>query len=71
MPRNIPFTIFFGPVFSELPRIERYTLRLNNFIPRACNLLSRMAALGGNRATLTKQLKKTFHCYPTVFSKIW
>ena len=29
--------------------------------------ISKIMAHGGIRATLTKQLKKGFHCYPTVF----
>ena len=46
---NILFTIFFGSIPSELPRIERCTLRLNKFIPRACDLFSRMIALGAKK----------------------
>ena len=39
------------------------------FIPRASNLFSRMILLSGNRATLSKQLKKDFHRYRTVYQK--
>ena len=50
-------------------RIVRCTLRINGFIPRASNLFSRMITQGGNRAVLTKQLKKASHRYSTVFQK--
>ena len=66
---NMSSTIFYGSVFSELLRIARCTLIINDFIPRASDLFSRMIAQDGNRATLTKQLKKVFHHYPTVFQK--
>ena len=62
---NIPSTIFRGSIFSGLLRIARYTLRINDFILRASDLFSRMIVKGGNRAALTKQLKKAFHRYPT------
>ena len=61
---NIPSTIFFGSIFSELLCIVRCTLRINDFIPKASDLISRMIAQGGNRASLTKKLKK-------ILSKIW
>ena len=67
---NKPFTIFYGSIFSELLRITICTLRINEFIPKAFHLFSRMIAPGGNRATLTKQMKKTFHRYPSVL-QIW
>ena len=69
MSRNIPFTTFHGFIFSELPRITKCTLRSNGFIPRASYLFSRMIVQGGNSKTVTKQRKKTFYCYLTVFQK--
>ena len=67
---NIPSIISDGSIFSELLRIARCTLIINDFIPRASDLFSRTIAQGGNRATLNKELKIAFHCYPTVFQKI-
>ena len=64
---NIPSTIFYGSIFSELPKIARCNRRINDFIPRASDLFSRIIAQGGNSATLTKQSKKIFHRYPNVF----
>ena len=66
---NIPSTISSGSIFSELLRMARCSLRTKDFIPRASDLFSRMIVQDGNRATLTKQLKKAFHRYPNVFQK--
>ena len=41
---NIPSTIFYGPIFSELIRMARCTLRIKDFIPRAYDLFSQMIA---------------------------
>ena len=69
LPSNIPSTIFYKSTFSEPFRVARCTLRINDFLPRASDLFSRIIAQCGNRAMLTKQLKKGFHHYPTVFRK--
>ena len=66
MSSKIPSADFYGSIFSKFVRIARRTLRINDFIPRASDLFSRIAQ-GGNRATLTKQLEKAFHPYLTVF----
>ena len=66
---NIPFTISSGSIFSELLRMAKCSLRTKNFIPRASDFFSRMIVQDGNRATLTKQLKRAFHRYPNVFQK--
>ena len=66
---NIPSTISSGSIFSELLRMTRCSLKTENFIPRASDLLSRMIVQDGNRATLTKQLKTAFHRYPNIFQK--
>ena len=59
---------FCGFIFLKPLQIARYTLRINDFTPRASDLFSRIMTQGGDIATLTKQLsKKAFHCYPTVF----
>ena len=66
---NIPSTISSGSMFSELLWIARCPLRTYGFIPWASNLLSRMIAWSGNRAALTKQLKKAFLRCQNVFQK--
>ena len=64
---NLSSTIFSGSIFSELIQIARYTIKTDEFMTSPSDLLLRMIAQGGNRATLTKQLKNVFHRYPTVF----
>ena len=36
---NIPSTVFYGSLFLEHLQIARCTLRINDFIPRASDLL--------------------------------
>ena len=67
MSSNISSLIFYGSIFLELVRVARCNLRTNDFLPRGSNFYSRMTAQGGNRATLTKQLRKIFHLYQNVF----
>ena len=69
LPSNMPSTISSGSIFSELLRMARCSLKTKSFIPRASDLFSRMIVQDGNRATLTKQLKKVFHRYPNVSQK--
>ena len=59
---NTRSTSSYPSIFSELLWIARFTLRTNDFIPGASDLWKK----GGNRAKLTKELKKAFHSYPTV-----
>ena len=66
---NILSINLYGSVFSELFGIARCSLIVNHFISRASDLFSRMIAQVGTRA-LTKQLKNTFHRYPTVFQTL-
>ena len=66
---NIQSTISSGSIFSELFWIARCPLRTYDFIPWASDLLSKMIASGGNRAALTKQLRKTFLHYQNIFQK--
>ena len=66
---NIPFTISYGSIFSELLLIASCTLRINDFLPRASNLFSRMIKKGGNKAALTKELKTSFQRCPNIIQK--
>ena len=67
--KQLPSTISFGSIFSELLRMAKCSLRTNNFIPTASDLISRMIVQDGNGTTLTKQLKTAFHRYPNVLQK--
>ena len=69
MSSNIPSYIFYGTSFSELLRIARCSLLLDDFIERASALLKRMISQGGNKKTLSKQIKKAMIRYPDVFKK--
>ena len=51
---SIPSTISSGSIFSELLRIARCSLRIDDFIPRDSDLFSKMIAQGGNRAAVPK-----------------
>ena len=66
---NIPSTISSGSIFSELLGIARCCRRTDDAIPRDSDLFSKVIAQDGNRAALSKQLKKTFHLYPNVIQK--
>ena len=66
---NIPSSIFYGTIFSKNFRIASCTLIISDFLPRASGLFSRMRVKSGNRAALTKKLKKAFQRYPNAFQK--
>ena len=69
MSSNIPSTIFYRSIFSELLPTASCTLRIDDFIPGASDLFSRMMEQDENSATFSKQLKKPFLCCPTVCQK--
>ena len=66
---NIPRFVFYGTIMSEFIRIARSTLQLDDFIPRASNLLSRMISQGGNRIKILGQIKKAFSRHSSLFEK--
>ena len=68
---NIPSTLFYGSIFSELLRIARFTVEINDSMPRASDFVSRMIAQGGNGAAITKQPKKGLSSLPNCFPKVW
>ena len=68
---NIPFTISYGSIFSELSRIASCTLRNNDFLSTVSDLVSGMIANSANRAALAKKLKKAFQRCPNFSQKVW
>ena len=60
MSSSISSTIFYACIFSKLLCIARYTVRIKDFTPTASDLFPRMTAQVEKRATLTKQLKRSF-----------
>ena len=69
MRSNIPFTNFCGFVISVFLFIAKCTLRTNVFLSRASNLFSKMIVKDGNRAILTKRIKKFLSFLINCFSK--
>ena len=55
-----------GLYFQNFFQTGRFTLRINDFIPIVSGLFSRMITQCGNRATLTKKLKKFFYNCPVI-----
>ena len=57
----------YGLIFSELLRIAHCTLRLTGFVPKACQLYTRMTEQGANKARTLRQRKKAFQRYHEQF----
>ena len=55
---NIPESIFYSALVGEFLRIARSTLLLQDFVPKAKELVERMLRQGGQRFTVAKYLKK-------------
>ena len=66
---NIPSSIFYGTVLSEILRIARATSSFLNFSKKTAALLTRMENQGGNRRKLVRQIFKAFDNHPLVFGK--
>jgi hypothetical protein len=66
---NIPRFIFYGTIMSEFIRIARSTLLLNDFLPRASGLFSRMVSQGGDPRKVLGQIKKSFSRHTSIFEK--
>ena len=66
---NIPSSIFYGSIFSEFLRIARCTLQLDDFLPKAYELYSRMKTQGAINKMLRNLILKVFNRYPDSFEK--
>ena len=66
---NIPSSIFYGTVMSEVLRIARITSSYVNFTNKINALLTRMENQGGNRRKLVQQIFKAFDNHRLVFAK--
>ena len=66
---NIPSNIFYSAIFSEILRIARSTLFLEDLIPRISELFSRMLNQGATKPFLIRQIKKCFVRFPHCFAK--
>ena len=66
---NIPSFIFYGSIMSEFLRIARCTRQVEDFLPRAEALCSRMVSQGGSKNVVLKQIRKAISRHPIPFSK--
>ena len=66
---DIPSYIFYGTFLSELLRISRCTLQIDDFVSKASSLYARMITQGGNKAKLKRQINKVIQNHPKSFSK--
>ena len=66
---NIPSIIFYSSIYSEILRISRCTLLLEDVIPRISELFKRMLNQGAEKSFLNKQIVKCFKRFPDTFMK--
>ena len=66
---NIPSIIFYSSIYSEILRISRCTLLLEDVIPRISELFKRMLNQGAEKSFLNKQIVKCFKRFPDTFKK--
>ena len=66
---NIPPYIFYGTILSEIVRIARSTLLLDDLIPRMSTLLKRMLKQGADRWKMICQCKKAMDNHSHSFRK--
>ena len=64
---NIPSQVFYGSIFSEYLRIARATLKYQDFLPKAKELLNRMINQGAVENILLKQINKLLDRHPDAF----
>ena len=65
---NIPQSIFYSALVGEFLRIARSTLRLNDFTPKAKNLIERMRKQGADTRTSQRFLRRIMENHPENFS---
>ena len=69
MDSNIPSYIFYGTILSEIVRIARCTLLLDDLIPRISALLKRMLKQGADMWKIIRQCKKAMDNHSHSFRK--
>ena len=68
MSSNIPDNIFYSAMVGEFLRIARSTLLLQDFLPKARELVARLKKQGANQHTSIRQLRKIIQRHPDDFS---
>ena len=66
---NIPSYIFYGTILSEIIRIARSTLHLDDLIPRLGTFFKRMLNQGADRQRILHQCKKALKKHTHSFEK--
>ncbi len=66
---NIPAYIFYGTILSEIVRIARSTLLLDDLIPRLGALFKRMLTQGADMWKMIHQCKKAMENHQISFRK--
>jgi len=66
---NIPQNIFYSALVGEILRIARSTLLFEDFIPKACELVSRMYRQGAQKHKSIRSIKKIITKHDEDFSK--
>ena len=66
---NIPSYIFYGTIMSEIIRIGRSTLLINDLIPRLSELFIRMLDQGAVRQKLVNQCNRAMVRHSHTFEK--
>ena len=64
---NIPKNIFYSALVGEVLRIARSTLMLEDFIPKAKDVISRMNAQGAHHFTSKRHIRKIIKNHPSSF----
>ena len=67
MSSNIPQSIFYSALVGEFLRIGRSTLRFEDFLPKAKELLDRMIAQGAKSSVSNKMILKIMSKHPEDF----
>ena len=64
---NIPSTIFYGTILSEILRIARCTFLYKDFVPRVQSMAKRMVNQGASKENIWKQILKVQKKHPEAF----
>ena len=67
MSSNIPQSIFYSALVGEFLRIGRSTLRFEDFVPKAKELLNRMSTQGAKASVSHKMILKIMSKHPEDF----
>ena len=70
MDRKIPLNVFYSAIVGEIFMITLSTLRFSDFLPKICEMVSRIIRLGGKVRKCHSSLKKIINKNQEDFSKL-